>query len=72
MCMKHSHTGDEQRNDIETVLLKFRTYCEPRKNIVFECYQFWDRNQNASEPFFFFFLNIIYIIYNIILNFFFF
>ena len=24
-----TYTGDEQRNDIETVLLKFRTYCEP-------------------------------------------
>ena len=45
-----TYTGDEQRNDIETVLLKFRSYCEPRKNIVFERYQFWDRNQNASEP----------------------
>ena len=45
-----TYTGDEQRNDIETVLQKFRTYCEPRKNIVFERYQFWDRNQNASEP----------------------
>ena len=45
-----TYTGDEQRNDIETVLLKFRTYCEPRKNIVFERYQFWNRNQNASEP----------------------
>ena len=32
------------------MLLKFRTYCEPWKNIVFERYQFWDRNQNASEP----------------------
>ena len=45
-----TYTGDEQRNDIETLLLKFRTYCEPRKNIVFERYQFWNRNQNASEP----------------------
>ena len=45
-----TYTGDEQRNDIETVLLKFRTYCEPRKNIVFERYQFWNRNHNASEP----------------------
>ena len=45
-----TYTGDEQRNDIETVLLKFRSYCEPRKNIVFERYQFWNRNQNASEP----------------------
>ena len=30
--------------------MKFQTYWEPRKNIVFECYQFWDRNQNKSEP----------------------
>ena len=29
-----TYTGDEQRNDIETVLRKFRTYCEPRKNII--------------------------------------
>ena len=45
-----TYTGDEQRNDIETVLLKFRSYCEPWKNIVFERYQLWNRNQNASEP----------------------
>ena len=45
-----TYTGNEQRNDIETVLQKFRSCCEPRKNIVFERYQFWDRNQNASEP----------------------
>ena len=45
-----TYKGDEQRNDIETVLLKSRTYCEPRKNIVFERYQLCDRNQNASEP----------------------
>ena len=45
-----TYTGDEQRNAIETVLLKFRSYCEPRKNIVFERYQVWNRNQNASEP----------------------
>ena len=32
------------------MLLKFRTCWEPRKNIVYERYQFWDRNQNASEP----------------------
>ena len=45
-----TYTSDERRNDIGTVLLKFRSYCELRKNIVFERYQFWDRNQNASEP----------------------
>ena len=45
-----TYTGDEPRNDIETVLLKFRSYCRPRKNVVFERYQFWNRNHNTSEP----------------------
>ena len=54
MCMKRSHkyTGNEQRNDIEKVLLKFRIYCEPRKNELraIPIILFWDRNQNASKP----------------------
>ena len=41
---------DEDKVDYELVLTKFRTYCEPRKNIVFERYQFWGRNQNQGEP----------------------
>ena len=40
----------EDGDDFELVLTKFRTYCEPRKNIVFERYQFWGRNQNEGEP----------------------
>ena len=41
---------DDDKADYELVLTKFRTYCEPRKNIVFERYQFWGRNQNQDEP----------------------
>ena len=40
----------EDKDDFELVLTKFRTYCEPRKNIVFERYQFWGRNQSEGEP----------------------
>ena len=28
---------------------KFRAYCQPRKNAVFEHYKLWDRNQHQSE-----------------------
>ena len=41
---------DDDKADYELVLTKFRTYSEPRKNIVFERYQFWGRNQNEGEP----------------------
>ena len=30
----------EDKDDFDLVLTTFRTYCEPRKNIVFERYQF--------------------------------
>ena len=42
---------DEDKDDYELVLTTFRTYCEPRKNIVFERYRFWGRNQSEGEPF---------------------
>ena len=45
-----TYTGEQQHNDIEAVLMTFPTYREPRKNIVFQCYQFWDRSHNKSEP----------------------
>ena len=40
----------EDKDDYELVLTKFRTSFETRKNIVFERYQFWGRNQSESEP----------------------
>ena len=39
----------EDKDDIEIILKKFRDYCEPRKNIVYERYKFWSRNQQDSE-----------------------
>ena len=41
---------DEDKDDYELVVTKFRTYCQPRKNIAFERYQFWCRNQSEGEP----------------------
>ena len=39
----------QDQDDTDTVLQKFRDYCQPRKNTVFECYTFWDRNQQEGE-----------------------
>ena len=41
---------DEDKDDYELVLTKFRTYCEPGKNIVFERYPFWVCNQSEGDP----------------------
>ena len=48
--MHETFDYDGDKDDFELVLTKFRTYCEPRKNIVFERYQFWGRNQSEGEP----------------------
>ena len=32
------------------MLKKFRNYCNPRKNEVFERYKFWQRDQREGEP----------------------
>ena len=39
----------EDRDNWETVLDKFRHYCKPRKNTVYERYCFWSRNQGNGE-----------------------
>ena len=36
-------------NDYELVLRKFTDYCRPRKNIVYERYRFWKRDQEEGE-----------------------
>ena len=41
---------DEDKDDYELVVTKFRTYCQPRKNIAFERYQFCGRNQSEGDP----------------------
>ena len=39
----------ESKEDVETILKKFREYCQPRKNVVFERYRFSMRNQEEGE-----------------------
>ena len=40
---------EADKDDTDKVLQKFREYCQPRKNTVFERYKFWDRNQQEGE-----------------------
>ena len=40
---------DADKTDYQKVLKKFKDYCEPRTNVVFERYKFWDRNQAPDE-----------------------
>ena len=43
---------DEQpdpRNDVEVVLKQFGTYCNPRRNTVYERHRFWSRDQADGE-----------------------
>ena len=37
-----------EKKDFETIIKKFKDYCQPRKN-VFERYQFWQRDQAKGE-----------------------
>ena len=39
--------GDEKK--LNKVLEQFERYCNPRKNVVFERYQFWQITQKDSE-----------------------
>ena len=41
------NAGDN--DDYAKVLQKLEDYCEPRRNVVFERYQFWSRNQKEQE-----------------------
>ena len=41
---------DESDDNYKTVLQKFREYCHPRKNKVYERYRFWSRDQIQDEP----------------------
>ena len=42
---------NDAKNNLDQVLQKFRTYCEPRKAIVFERYKFWQKNQREGVTF---------------------
>ena len=39
----------DPRDDVEIVLSKFREYCNPRCNTVYERCRFWSRNQAEGE-----------------------
>ena len=39
----------EDKNDYATVLKHFDNYCEPLRNVVYERYQFWKRDQKELE-----------------------
>ena len=44
-----SDTDGDRASDYNSVLKKFKEYCEPRKNEVFERYKFWQRDQHEGE-----------------------
>ena len=44
-----TYSEEEDSKDYNTVLSKLRSYCEPRKNIVFERHQFWIKDQLENE-----------------------
>ena len=44
-----SDTEGDRANDYNSVLKKFKEYCDPRKNEVFERYNFWQRDQHEGE-----------------------
>ena len=44
-----SDTDGDRSSDYNSVLKKFKEYCEPRKNEVFERYKFWQRDQHEGE-----------------------
>ena len=46
-----TEVDNDKKDNFQTVLTKFREYCQPRKNIIFERYKFWQRSQNSGEPF---------------------
>ena len=41
----------KSKSKIGQVLQKFADYCQPRKNIPFECYRFNKRAQEAGESY---------------------
>ena len=43
--------GKDKEDNYKTVLKKFWTFCEGKKNTVFERYKFWERKQQPGESF---------------------
>ncbi|KAK4886738.1 hypothetical protein RN001_003009 [Aquatica leii] len=44
------YAENETKDNFEVVLKKFDEYCKPRKNVVFESFNFFSRSQELSEP----------------------
>ena len=44
-----SFVSDDERKQIAVVRQKFADYCQPRRNIVYERYQFWRQTQSPGE-----------------------
>ena len=44
-----SEVDGDRASDYNSVLKKFKEYCEPRKNEVFKRYKFWQRDQHEGE-----------------------
>lgn len=42
-------TDEEDKKKLDPVIAQFENYCNPRKNIVFERYKFWQCVQESSE-----------------------
>jgi len=40
---------NEDKTDYKLWMKKFESYCEPRRNVVYERYEFWTRNQREGE-----------------------
>ena len=41
--------NDDDKKDYKAILAKFRTYCNPRKNVTYDRHLFWSRNQFEGE-----------------------
>ena len=44
-----ANNDDDRDTNWERILKKFRDYCEPRKNEVFERYTFWQSDQREGK-----------------------
>jgi len=43
--------GEDKKDNLETVLTKFRNLCEPRKNLIYDTHLFFQRRQFEGESF---------------------
>ena len=46
-----ANTDDDKPDNLNHVLKKSKSYCDPKKNVIFNRYKFWQRNQQNGESF---------------------